>query len=105
MTLLQITDGKGAEITCLGYKCTKALNEEMLLKLATPQDFKRYKTYMLGDFVRNDSRLTWCTTPDCGRVVMTEDFGAEEIVCTCGKSMCFNCCKKHLTSDGLPHYP
>eukprot|EP01101_Sappina_pedata_P013106 TRINITY_DN93_c0_g1_i8.p1 TRINITY_DN93_c0_g1~~TRINITY_DN93_c0_g1_i8.p1 ORF type:complete len:634 (-),score=264.72 TRINITY_DN93_c0_g1_i8:384-2012(-) len=68
-----------------------------------------YRQQALAHFVQFDPHLVWCTFPNCGSIIHCTDIdatlGAVELICDCGRSLCFPCTKNRYTNSGEFHYP
>ncbi|XP_075084571.1 putative E3 ubiquitin-protein ligase ARI8 isoform X1 [Nicotiana tabacum] len=88
-----ISDGPGClMLRCPDPSCSAAIGRDMINKLASNDDKKKYKHYFIRSFVEDNRKTKWCPAPGCDYAV---DFivgsGSYDVTCGCSYSFCWNC--------------
>lgn len=88
-----INDGPGClMLRCPDPSCGAAVGQDMVNKLASDDDKKKYSRYLLRSYVEDNRKTKWCPAPGCDHAV---DFvvgsGRYDVSCLCSYSFCWNC--------------
>ncbi|KAI7725107.1 hypothetical protein M8C21_026478, partial [Ambrosia artemisiifolia] len=88
-----INDGPGClMLRCPDPSCGAAVGHDMIVKLVSHDDKKKYERYVLRSFVEDNRKTKWCPAPGCDYAV---DFivggGTFDVTCRCSYGFCWNC--------------
>ncbi|KAJ6226165.1 e3 ubiquitin-protein ligase ari5-related [Anaeramoeba flamelloides] len=89
---VEINNGNCNNIQCMGYKCTRRVTNNFLLKLITPEILYLLKLRKLKSFYRYNKDYTLCPLSTCEKIVSRKNiiFGTDAC-CECGHIFCFDC--------------
>ena len=104
---VRLADYQPSSITCPGHNCKLALLDSDVHKLASRQQYHRYRSLFVQNYIRVKKNLIYCNNPACDEIIKlrslcTNDY---QVRCQCSAVFCFNCCKNKLTESGAGHYP
>ncbi|KAF9612155.1 hypothetical protein IFM89_038343 [Coptis chinensis] len=88
-----IKDGPGClTLRCPEAKCPAAVGQDIVDKLVSDEEKKKYSCFLLKSYVDVNKNIKWCPAPDCDNAV---DFvaGSEsyDVACNCKCNFCWNC--------------
>jgi len=104
---VRLADYQPSSIACPGHNCKLALLDSDVHKLASRQQYHRYRSLFVQNYIRVKKNLIYCNNPACDEIIKlrslcTNDY---QVRCQCSAVFCFNCCKNKLTESGAGHYP
>lgn len=76
-------------MTCPGHKCPLKVPRQIILRVCTPQNCRKYDEYMVNTFVDTSTSFRFCPAPDCGKVAWGSS--VTSVNCACGFTFCFRC--------------
>ena len=92
------------EATCPTYGCGLIISDELYRKYISPQQFNKYKAYMLDSICTKNKSIKFCPGVNCSKIVelkgmQNSDDLTIDVQCgNCDKAFCFACLKG-------AHYP
>ncbi|XP_074315834.1 putative E3 ubiquitin-protein ligase ARI7 [Silene latifolia] len=80
-------------LRCPEPKCPAIVGQDMISKLTSKKDEKKYLQYFIRSYVESRVNIKWCPSPGCDRAVELEHGGTGEydVTCDCSLSFCWNC--------------
>ncbi|XP_074315835.1 putative E3 ubiquitin-protein ligase ARI10 [Silene latifolia] len=80
-------------LRCPEPKCPAIVGQDMISKLTSKKDEKKYLQYFIRSYVDSRVNIKWCPSPGCDRAVELEHGGTGEydVTCDCSHSFCWNC--------------
>ncbi|KAF9612153.1 hypothetical protein IFM89_038341 [Coptis chinensis] len=86
-----INDGPGClTMRCPEIKCVAAVGEELVNKLVSDEEQRKYLRFLLRSYVEVKKRIKWCPAPDCDNAVEFVG-GSYDVSCNCKHNFCWNC--------------
>lgn len=88
-----INDGPGCLVLrCPDPSCGAAIGQDMIDKLASDEDKKKYYRYLLRSYIEDNRKTKWCPAPGCdGAIKYVLGSGSYDVTCSCAYSFCWNC--------------
>ncbi|KAK6145784.1 hypothetical protein DH2020_019653 [Rehmannia glutinosa] len=88
-----INDGPGClTLRCPDPSCGAAVGQDMIDMLASDEDRKKYRRYLLRSYVEDSRKIKWCPAPGCDSAVeYVVGSGSYDVSCSCSHSFCWNC--------------
>ncbi|CAN4121246.1 unnamed protein product [Withania somnifera] len=88
-----IADGPGClNLRCPEPSCKVAVPQDMIDKLTSNDDKKKYYGFLFRSYVEENRKIKWCPAPGCNFAVEF-DIGDDnfEVICGCSNYFCWNC--------------
>ncbi|KAK9067022.1 hypothetical protein SSX86_014346 [Deinandra increscens subsp. villosa] len=90
-----VNDGPGClTLRCPDPDCDAAVGPDMISKLSSPNERKRYDLFSLRTYVESNKKIKWCPGPGCEYAVeFDDDFetGSYDVSCFCKYGFCWKC--------------
>ncbi|KAF9612152.1 hypothetical protein IFM89_038340 [Coptis chinensis] len=88
-----INDGPGClTLRCPEIKCPAIVGQDIVDKLVSGQEKKKYSRYLLRSYVEINTNVKWCPAPDCDNAVeFVAGSGSYDVSCNCKCNFCWNC--------------
>ncbi|KAI5070805.1 hypothetical protein GOP47_0015148 [Adiantum capillus-veneris] len=88
-----ISEGPGClSLRCPIPGCNAAVGDNLILSVASQEDKKKYRRYILRSFVEANKMVKWCPAPRCENAIeFTSESGVHDVACACGHNFCWNC--------------
>ncbi|OWM72296.1 hypothetical protein CDL15_Pgr018181 [Punica granatum] len=88
-----IIDGPGClMLRCPDPSCTAAVGQDMIDKLASDEDKKKYNRYFIRSYIEDNKKTKWCPAPGCDYAIeFIVGSGYYDVICRCSHSFCWNC--------------
>ncbi|KAL1200345.1 putative E3 ubiquitin-protein ligase ARI5 [Cardamine amara subsp. amara] len=88
-----INDGPGCLLLkCPDPSCPAAVGRDMIEKLASKEDKKKYYRYFLRSYIEDNRKMKWCPAPGCEHAIdFAAGTGSSDVSCLCSHSFCWNC--------------
>ncbi|XVF29276.1 hypothetical protein REPUB_Repub15cG0106900 [Reevesia pubescens] len=88
-----INDGPGClSLRCPDPSCNAAVGQDMIDKLATCEEKKKYSRYLLRSYIEDNRKTKWCPAPGCDYAVDYAVGGGNfDVSCFCSHGFCWNC--------------
>ncbi|OMO88567.1 Zinc finger, C6HC-type [Corchorus olitorius] len=85
--------GRGClSLRCPEPSCNAAVGKDMIDKLGSEEDKRRYSEYLLRSYVEDNKYIKWCPAPGCKYAIIQKiDCRNLDVTCVCGHSFCWNC--------------
>ncbi|KAG5629984.1 hypothetical protein H5410_001701 [Solanum commersonii] len=88
-----IADGPGClNLRCAEPSCKVAVSQDMVDRLTSDDDKKRYYGFLFRSYVEENRKIKWCPAPGCNFAVEF-DIGSDncEVICGCSNYFCWSC--------------
>ncbi|XP_026420537.1 probable E3 ubiquitin-protein ligase ARI8 [Papaver somniferum] len=88
-----VNDGPGClSLRCPDPDCNAAVCQDMVYKLVSNDDKKKYSDYLLISYIEDNRSMKWCPGPGCGSAIqLVHDTENYDVTCECTFSFCWNC--------------
>ncbi|KAJ9558830.1 hypothetical protein OSB04_013444 [Centaurea solstitialis] len=88
-----INDGPGClTLRCAIPSCGAAVGVDMVNKLASDDEKKKYRRYLLRSYIEDNRKTKWCPAPGCDCAIEFDlGSGSYDVTCHCSYSFCWNC--------------
>ncbi|VVB11975.1 unnamed protein product [Arabis nemorensis] len=88
-----INDGPGClMLKCPEPSCSAAVRLDMVEKLVSEEDKKKFYKYFLRSYVEDNKKMKWCPAPGCEHAVdFAAGTGSYDVSCLCSHRFCWNC--------------
>ena len=88
----EVQTGPGCSaLQCPSPKCKCKLPETLIRRIAPPECYAKFSSFMLRSFVDINRSCRWCPAPGCEFAVEYPGGGAIDVTCACGHGFCFAC--------------
>lgn len=88
---VQISEGKSLDITCMAFKCTGRVPDQLIRALTSAPLYSKYTAFVSKSFVEDNPNIQWCPRAGCGNAVKSDVKSISEAKCSCGFKFCFKC--------------
>ncbi|KVI00310.1 Zinc finger, C6HC-type [Cynara cardunculus var. scolymus] len=88
-----INDGPGClTLRCAIPSCGAAVGVDMVNMLASDEEKKKYRRYLLRSYIEDNRKTKWCPAPGCDCAIEFDlGSGSYDVTCHCSYSFCWNC--------------
>lgn len=88
-----INDGPGClTLRCPIPSCGAAVGVDMVNKLTSDEDKRKYRRYLLRSYIEDNRKTKWCPAPGCDCAIEFDlGSGSYDVTCYCSYSFCWNC--------------
>ncbi|KAK4748737.1 hypothetical protein SAY87_015323 [Trapa incisa] len=88
-----IADGPGClMLRCPDPSCKAAVGQDMINKLASEEDKKKYNRYLIRSYVEDNKNAKWCPARGCDYAIeFVSGSGCYDVACRCSYIFCWKC--------------
>ena len=87
-----VSEGEVRRLVCMADGCGRALDEETVKLIASPETYTRYLNLLDRAYVDDRDDVRWCPAPECDKAVMCGTTQLiPSVVCANGHAFCFGC--------------
>lgn len=82
---------KAGLVTCMAHKCRTPVDEAHVARLVSQETYNKYMRFLLDDYIKGNSKLTWCPLPGCEKCISIKSEVRGAVKCDRGEWWCFTC--------------